>query len=151
MKANQRPATPPERSLEQMRMHYALQVVNEMYARCEKAKDSQLWKEYQARSKQLPAQIMHSGLSQALAFTRSKMEKEEAHRCTYEQLRDWLCGRGRAASVVDADWMFVFPGGGDILEEVLAAHSMEKYLQATQEALALQHFIKRFASAYKLD
>ncbi|MEN9866839.1 MAG: hypothetical protein RL748_2429 [Pseudomonadota bacterium] len=127
----------PARTLEQLRLEYAMQVV--LAAKQKLGAD---FKKYSGRSRSLPAQVMQSGLHQALLFCQAKAEPD--YLCLYQQIGDWLCGK------VAFSGLLILAGQPD--EDVLvrlAKNDMEQYMLATREALALLVHIKRLAKAFE--
>lgn len=133
-----------EQTLEQIRMRFALAVVKQTM------QDLEQRKEYVARCKNLPAQVLQNGLNQALAFCASK-EKEASYRAILQQLDDWLSGRGahyQALGLPQSLAVFQDAQDGEKILDIMQRHSMDDYILATTEALHLLHHIKRFATAF---
>ncbi len=151
-----KPANPPEQTLEQMRMRFALLAVKH----CTDSANPQAlsvaqFKEFGTRCHSLPAQILQNGLNQTLAFCLSRPAAKAA---PYEALAGyldaWLSGRGLVASMGLAHPVAVLQLASDEtrpLLELLLEHDIDRYMAATQEALALLHHLKRFASAFKIE
>ena len=124
------------RTLEQLRLDYAMQVVRQA-----KATLGADFKKYSVRTRSLPAQVMQSGLHQALLFCQSKDEPD--YTCLYRQIGDWLCGKA------DISGFLILEGKPDDVLVGLAKNNMEQYMLATRETLALLVHIKRLAKAFE--
>lgn len=127
-----------ERTLEQLRLDYAMRVV--LQAKAELGAD---FDKYSGRTRSLPAQVMQSGLHQALLFCKAKNEPD--YQRLYQQIGDWLCGKD-----ADCAGLLILQGAPD--EDVLvrlAKNDMEQYMLATRETLALLVHIKRLAKAFE--
>lgn len=153
-----------EQTLEQLRMRYALAVVKHSFENLPIDNQS----EYVARTRQLPAQILQNGLNQALTFCLSK-RAEPAYAAIFAQVDGWLTGRGvHYAALQLASPVAVFAAPPGLLQglatemapavatemapdvvQIMLQQSMDHYMEATQEALAVLHHIKRFAAAFK--
>lgn len=127
-----------ERTLEQLRLDYAMRVV--LQAKAELGAD---FDKYSVRTRSLPAQVMQSGLHQALLFCKAKQERD--YQRLYDQIGHWLCGQD-----VGCGGLLVLQGAPneDVLAR-LAKNDMEKYMLATRESLALLVHIKRLSKAFE--
>lgn len=90
--------------------------------------------DYANLAKAAPALVMGNGLMQTLAFYQAK--GKEHHKKLLEDILFWLnqrrlCGSSQFEQAMNE----------------LAAMSSERYLQATQEALAILKWIRQFAAA----
>ena len=140
---------PIEQTLEQIRMRFAIAVVKHTMQSLEDKER----KEYVARCKNLPAQVLQNGLNQALAFCASK-EKEKSYAAILRQLDDWLTGRGAhyaALGLPQALAVFADALDAEKVLDVMQRHSMDDYILATTEALHLLHHIERFATAFAVE
>ena len=145
----------PEQTLEQMRMRFALMAVK--HSTDSTTNPAHLteaqFKEFATRCHSLPAQILQNGLNQALAFCLSRTgEQAVAYKALMQYVSDWLTGRGLVASMNLAHTVAVMPlppADERGIVDVLLEHDIDTYMAATQEALALLHHLKRFASAFK--
>jgi len=90
--------------------------------------------DYANLAKAAPALVMGNGLMQTLAFYQAK--GKEHHKRLLEDILLWLRQRRLCASSQFEQAM-----------NELAAMSSERYLQATQEALAILKWIRQFAAA----
>lgn len=125
-----------QRTLEQKRLEYAIKVVGEAKAKADPKFD---FEKYAGRCASLPAQVMQSGLHQALLFCKAKGEPDYTE--LYQQISKWLIDIEGVLKPADKQ-------GQDVLA-LLAQHSMEIYMQATRETLALLVHIRRIAKASK--
>lgn len=89
-------------------------------------------KEYGSLVRGLPAMIQTDGLGATLAFMNAKAKEKEHHRKAYQHLAAWVVNEMGAS--------------GDLLQWLIGRGSSE-YRQATAEALAYLHWLKRFAEA----
>jgi len=111
-------------SLEQKRACYAWQQV----ARAAVSSD------YANLAKAAPALVMGNGLMQTLAFYHAK--NKDHHKRLLQDILGWLASRQLCTR---ADFALAM--------EDLVRMPSERYLQATQEALAILKWIRQFASA----
>ena len=119
-----------EQTLAQRRAKHALDCVNGI-------KDGD-YGNYKSYVGGLPANILMSGLGQAVATLRAG--GKPAHRKLYEHLSDWLCSD-------DEDRPYP---AGDLLEHI-TNHSEDFYLHAQGEAMAYLEWLKKFATAFLKD
>lgn len=146
-----------EQTLEQMRMRFALLAVKHSTdsATNPKPLNPEQFKEFATRCHSLPAQILQNGLNQALAFCLSRPEAKAApYQTLVKYIDDWLTGRGLVASMALAHPVAVLQLTANdqrALLELMLEHDIDSYMAATQEALALLHHLKRFASAFKTE
>lgn len=111
-------------SLAQKRAADALKNINELKA------DGKYGK-YTSYVKSLPAEIIMSGLGQAMALVNSK--GLEGYPQLYQHLNDWLCtGRPYA--------------NGDLITNIVG-NSEADYIRAQAEAMAYLEWLKKFAVA----
>lgn len=91
-------------------------------------------KEYGSLVRGLPAMILSDGLAQTLAFLKAKAGGDRSKRedVAYQQISSWVMGQLGLK--------------GDLLEAILKEDSAT-YRQATMEALAYLHWLKRFVEA----
>ena len=120
----------PKRNLEQRRAAHALERIQRVVQESDDDK-----KKYRSYVSALPANILMSGLGQALATIRSKDER--AYKNLYDHLSDWLCRE-------DAESPY---NGGDLLTNI-TRHDEEAYLRAQHEAIAYLGWLKKLARAY---
>ena len=122
-----------KQSIEQRRAKYCLKVVNAHKDR----RDIDWQDSYATYTKSLPATVFSCGLGQAMASLLAKdgSRGQKPHGQLYSDIEGWLCGEGE-----------VFPKGD--LMAILTASSMEKYMFAQSEALALLVWLKKFATAF---
>lgn len=121
-------------TMEQRRARYALRCIEEL-TRVDKE-----WREGVVRcANQLPALIHMNGLGQALAFFKSKGQKEKGYADLYGIVGKWLYleAEGR---------VFANSGNGDVLAAITQADMFE-YMRAQGEAQALLEWVKKFAQA----
>lgn len=147
-----RTAEPLVQTLEQLRMRYALAVVQQTMADCQN--ESGEWEKYVSHSRNLPAQVLQNGLNQALAFCLSKQGEKSWLRLG-EQVDHWLTGRGKCYTLLALPQsVAVFmpsPHEKRGVLELMLEHDMDTYMLATREALEVLHFIQRFATAFSLQ
>src|SRR3989304_8979226 len=117
------------KSREQERAKKAWELVNEVPAN--------KIKEYASVVKSAPVMILTNGLGQALAFIISKSKSKE-YSLLYDHLNKWLSG-----NVV---WTQSEDISNDLIERVINEKS-QGYRMATEEALAILAWVKRFATA----
>mgnify|MGYP000848865337 CR=1 FL=1 len=117
-----------KRSIEQKRAEFCLELV-----RAHGERELPWQENYVSQVKSLPATIYMCGLGQAMAFLLSK--GSGVHEQLYNDITLWLC-RDEG----------VFPAGK--LMEALTTSSMETYILAQSEALALLVWLKKFAVAF---
>lgn len=124
----------PIQTMEQKRARYALKCVEE-FTRVDKE-----WQEGIVRcTNQLPALIHMNGLGQAMAFFKSKGQKEKGYADLYSIVGKWLC--------LESDGkVFANSGHGDVLAAITQGDMFE-YMRAQGEAQALLEWIKKFAQA----
>lgn len=120
-----------ERTIEQMRAGYAIACVKAA------AKES-CAQDYRSLVRRFPAQVMTSGLGQALAFLKARWKDKNREDCgqLYGHIQKWVCGKCPVAPY----------SGGDVLEQ-LVTRGQDEYLRAQVETLALMGWIKRLAEA----
>ena len=92
----------------------------------------------------LPAEIIMSGLGQAMALVRSKYtdnkEKLKGYKDLYGHLESWLCSERANAPY----------GPGSLLKHILDGSEAE-YIRAQAEAMAYLEWLKKFAVALLID
>ncbi len=102
-----------------------------------------LRKDYRSVVNKFPTQIVNNGLGPSLAFLLAKSggKQEGAHWNLYAQLQEWLCTRQNVCQAAASsknqliDWLTA--------PETKSSH----YRRATEEALSLAEWLKRFAEA----
>jgi CRISPR type III-B/RAMP module-associated protein Cmr5 len=147
----------PEQTLEQMRMRFALLAVKHSTDSSTNPKplNQAQFKEFGTRCHSLPAQILQNGLNQTLAFCLSRPQAKAApYEALAQYLDDWLTGRGQVATLGLAHPVAVLQVAANeqrTVLELMLEHDIDSYMAATQEALALLHHLKRFASAFKSE
>jgi len=97
----------------------------------ETLKDKGEYGKYVSYVKSLPAEIIMSGLGQAMALVRSK--KLAGYDPLYQHLNDWLC-KGRPYA------------SGDLITNIVS-NSEADYIRAQAEAMAYLEWLKKFAVA----
>lgn len=113
------------RTIEQERANYAWQCINGV-------KDKPFAGEYRTIVIKMPSLILTNGLGQALAYLRSKPERQH-FKSFYEDLSGWLKRELRISS--------------DLLEWIVNQANSQEYRLATAKALALLQWFQRFAEA----
>ena len=128
-----------EQSLAQKRAKHALAQVNDL-AGNSSDKGERVGKNYGnylPYVKALPANIIISGLGQALAMELSG--KKKGHDILYEHMNDWLCnGWGKGSPYQESD---------DILTAITESSEAD-YLRAQSEAMEYLEWLKKFATAF---
>jgi len=113
------------RSLEQDRAKYAWECINEV-------KEKSYEGEYKSYVQRAPTLILANGLSNTLAFWRSKKEKEAYNRL-YEHINGWFNRHNT---------------NKDLLEWIISENTSSlDVFKETKEMLALLNWLKRFAEA----
>lgn len=97
-------------------------------------------KEYAQAAQGLPVDIMSNGLLQALAFYWQEGKGKEHRRLLADQISDWLTAKGEKGCGIDWGALTDKP-----LVERLLQSGEQTYRRATEEALALIVWIKRFS------
>ena len=115
-------------TLQQLRAKHALTKVKELVLLKEDAK-------LKARASELPFMIHANGLGQALAFFKSKKEKDGYDKL-YLVLQSWLTQPQRP-----------FAGKSDLMTAITEA-DLNTYRVAQAEAIVCMDWVKKFASAY---
>ena len=104
---------------------------------------------YKSYAKALPANILMSGLGQAVATVRSRVDKRPGYQQLYDHLESWLCGDD-----VDVPYRN-FPGAGtrerNSLLHAITQHDQDTYIRAQAEALAYLEWLRKFAEAFLED
>lgn len=95
-------------------------------------------KEYRSYASALPFMIHANGLGQAVAFFRSKGDKD-THFLLYKLLSDWLTRENQPFHKYD-----------DLLDGI-TGESMSVYMAAQAEALVFMDWVKKFAKAFMQD
>ena len=121
------------RTMQQERAKFALERVKKAAENPEVNK-----KEYKSYASALPFMIHANGLGQAVAFYRSKGEKD-THFLLYELLSDWLTRDDQPFYKYD-----------DLLDGI-TGESMFVYMAAQAEALVFLDWVKKFAKAFMQD
>ncbi|RLG38063.1 MAG: type III-B CRISPR module-associated protein Cmr5 [Candidatus Alkanophagales archaeon] len=116
------------RSLEQERAKFAWACVSEM-----QREDEERQREYRSYVRRLPSLILTSGLPNALAFY---MAKKGVHEIVYQHLNDWFKS-GECPIALEKD----------LLEWLVGEASTLQAFRATEEALLLLGWLKRFAES----
>ena len=92
---------------------------------------------YSSLAKSAPVMILTNGLGQTMAFFRSKRNGRNEYSLLYEHLDTWL--------TENVNW--TGNSGSTGLMERIISESSQGYRMATDEALAILAWIKRFAAA----
>lgn len=119
-------------TLAQRRAADALKNIEELRS---KGKDS--YGNYKSYVKALPANILMSGLGQAVATVRSRDRK--GYPQLYEHLAGWLCGPDEDAPYRN------HPGG---LLKAIVERDQDLYIRAQAEAMAYLEWLRKFADAF---
>lgn len=98
---------------------------------------------YKSYVKALPANILKSGLGQAIATVRSR--DKEGYPQLYKHLETWLCG-----SDEDMPYQNYHQGENPLLQAIVN-HNQDKYIHAQAEALAYLEWLRKFADAFLKD
>lgn len=94
---------------------------------------------YVSYVKGLPANIMRSGLGQAMAMEKAGAKTDDGHKHLYEHLDDWLTGDRANAP---------YPRKKGRLLHAIANGDQHTYVRAQAEALAYLEWLKKFAVAF---
>jgi len=93
---------------------------------------------YKSYVKALPANILMSGLGQAVATVRARDRK--GYPQLYEHLATWLCGD-------DPDVPYRNHPKADLLGAIVE-HDQDHYIHAQSEAMAYLEWLRKFADAF---
>jgi CRISPR-associated protein Cmr5 len=121
-------------TMQQERAKFALDKVKTIAEKLDKASKDK----YKSYASALPFMIHANGLGQAVAFYRSKGEKD-THFLLYELLSDWLTRENQP-----------FHKYGDLLDGI-TNESMSVYMAAQAEAMVFMDWVKKFAKAFMQD
>lgn len=112
---------------------------------------------YKSYVKALPANILKSGLGQAIATVRSRFyiqgegenkdkdKGKKGYAQLYKHLETWLCGS-------DEDMPYTnYDEGNNPLLQAIVNHNQDKYIHAQAEALAYLEWLRKFADAFLKD
>lgn len=102
---------------------------------------------YKSYAKALPANILMSGLGQAVATMRSRVGKRAGYQQLYNHLEDWLCGKDADAPYHN----FQAAGNRSTLLHAITQHDQDTYIRAQAEALAYLEWLRKFAEAFLED
>jgi CRISPR-associated protein Cmr5 len=102
---------------------------------------------YKSYAKALPANILMSGLGQAMATVRSRVGKRDGYQQLYDHLEDWLCGNDADAPYRN----FQAPRNGNSLLHAITQRDQDTYIRAQAEALAYLEWLRKFAEAFLED
>lgn len=95
---------------------------------------------YKSYVKALPANILTSGLGQAVATVRSR--SRAGYPQLYEHISGWLCGADEDAPYRN------HPGG---LIQAIVENDQNLYIRAQAEAMAYLEWLRKFADAFLED
>lgn len=125
-----------EQTLDQKRAAHSLSKVREIQAKLSEQEAD----DYAGYVVRLPADILSSGLGQALAQLQAvaKQNHNDPHYLVYHHLQTWLCRNEPEAP---------YPGAKDLLE-ALMTHDRFQYQWALNEAMAWLEWHKKLAVAY---
>lgn len=130
-----RSSSSPHSTLEQQRAAHALTQVNEV-----KSESAKLAADYKSYVESISATIVMNGLGQAcatqLAQAKGKTRKEDAHRCLFDHLENWICDPRSQTRLTKP------------LMESLVKSDQSTYCHAQAEALAYLTWLKKFAQAF---
>lgn len=115
-------------TLQQQRAKHALAQIKGWVALNEGSK-------LKARCSELPYMVHANGLGQAVAFFKSKGEKD-GYGYVFVALQGWLSQPGRP-----------FAGQHDLMQAIVSA-DLHRYRLAQAEAIHYMDWVKKFASAY---
>jgi CRISPR-associated protein Cmr5 len=132
-------------NLAQRRAAHALDRVEELKKLKEKEKVS--YGNYKSYAKALPANILMSGLGQAMATVRSRVGKRDGYGQLYDHLESWLCGNDADAPYQN----FQASGNRSTLLHAITQHDQDTYIRAQAEALAYLEWLRKFAEAFLED
>jgi len=128
------PTQSPKRSLAQRRAKHALDAIQH--------KDMKDYDKYVSYVSALPANIIMSGLGQAMAMLKSG--KKLGHGILYKHMQDWLCnadGNGWRRGP--------YSSFNDILQAITNVDKTEDdYIRAQAEAMEYLEWLKKFAVAF---
>lgn len=124
-----------KKSLDQRRAADALEKIQSLE---QGAKDYGKYKSY---AKALPANILMSGLGQAVATVRSR--DRAGYPRLYEHLAGWLCGD-------DEDAPYRNYPGEDLIQAIVE-NDQNDYIRAQAEAMAYLEWLRKFAEAFLED
>lgn len=129
-------------TLAQRRAAHALMCIEKL-----KDEGQESYGNYKSYAKALPANILMSGLGQAIATVRSRDRK--GYPQLYAQLEDWLCG-----SDPDAPYREYQPANSRNNSRLLYAiteYDQDIYIRAQAEAMAYLEWLRKFADAFLED
>ncbi|MDQ3460562.1 MAG: type III-B CRISPR module-associated protein Cmr5 [Deinococcota bacterium] len=95
---------------------------------------------YKSYVKALPANILMSGLGQAVATVRSRKGKRDGYGELYDHMATWLCGN-------DDDAPYRNYRQADLLRAIVE-HDQDRYIHAQAEAMAYLEWLRKFADAF---
>ncbi len=127
-----------EKTLDQRRAADALKKIRSL-----EQKGKQAYGKYKSYVKALPANILMSGLGQAVATVRSRRDRAAGYPELYEHLAGWLCGD-------DEDAPYRNYPGGDLIQAVVE-YDQDNYVRAQAEAMAYLEWLRKFAEAFLED
>jgi len=125
--------------MQQQRASFALKGVE----KAKKELPNDQHKEYHSHVSALPFMIHASGLGQAAAFYRSKVDKKD-YQLIYQLLSDWLSQPKQPFCKTDSSGK-IKPL--DLLEGITQS-DMHTYLAAQAEAMVFMNWVKLFANAF---
>jgi CRISPR-associated protein Cmr5 len=125
------PRTPP---LALARAKHALDAIENLPGRTPREVGN-----YRGYVEALPANILKSGLGQALAMERAGADKDKGHRLLFGHMQDWLT----------TGWPnSPYREGPDRLLRAIVDGGQPDYVRAQAEALAYLEWLKKFAVAF---
>jgi CRISPR-associated protein Cmr5 len=122
-----------EKTLDQRRAADALKKIQRL-----EEEGSETYGNYKSYVKALPANILMSGLGQAVATVRSRRDRK-GYPQLYGHLSTWLCGDDENAPYRN------HPGG---LIQAIVDNDQDHYTRAQAEAMAYLEWLRKFAEAF---
>ena len=126
-------------TLAQRRAAHALRCIEEL-----KSQGQESYGNYKSYVKALPANILMSGLGQAVATVRSRDRK--GYPQLYAHLDDWLCGDDHDAPY--RQYQSANPRNSSRLLYAITEHDQDIYVRAQAEAMAYLEWLRKFADAF---
>ncbi len=117
-------------TIQQQRAKHALSKIQEW-----KKESSEVQKNLESYSRDLPAMVLMNGLGQAVAFAKMKGESFKEYSMLYQALRDWL--RECQPDLEQPE-----------LIEIITNVDMYRYQQLQAELLMYLDWIKKFSKAF---
>lgn len=125
-----------EKTLDQRRAADALMKIRSL-----EQESKQAYGKYKSYAKALPANILMSGLGQAVATIRSR--DRAGYSQLYKHLAGWLCGDDEDAPYRN------YPG--ENLIQAIVENDQDDYIRAQAEAMAYLEWLRKFAEAFLED